>query len=244
MAFLAILVGPASQQQLGGMGASYSSQTPLYPLFLAGTTLLSSSGLPYALPPGQQQYLQQTHHLGGGVGAGASSLTIPTIIATPHSSQQQQAAGVQQLLNGRHYRLGGYGGEPPLMDTSNVDVLDIPGHGRCFVYIARYSYDPFQQSPNENPEAELYLNAGDYLLIWGRMDEDGFLDGQLLDGRRGLVPSNYVERLYGEDLVEFYQQAVLGIRNNLDADALAMQPAGLEDESQRLVYGKPQWSRV
>lgn len=35
----------------------------------------------------------------------------------------------------------------------------------------RYSYDPFQQSPNENPEAELYLNAGDYVLVWGNMDE-------------------------------------------------------------------------
>jgi len=37
--------------------------------------------------------------------------------------------------------------------------------------ICRYSYDPFQQSPNENPEAELYLNAGDYVLIWGPVDE-------------------------------------------------------------------------
>jgi RIMS-binding protein 2 len=35
----------------------------------------------------------------------------------------------------------------------------------------RYSYDPFQQSPNENPEAELAINAGDYLLVWGNMDE-------------------------------------------------------------------------
>jgi hypothetical protein len=36
---------------------------------------------------------------------------------------------------------------------------------------SRYSYDPFQQSPNENPEAELAINAGDYLLVWGNMDE-------------------------------------------------------------------------
>lgn len=53
----------------------------------------------------------------------------------------------------------------------NVDVLEVPEKGRCFVYIARYSYDPFSQSPNENPEAELYLSAGDYVLVWGSMDE-------------------------------------------------------------------------
>ena len=35
----------------------------------------------------------------------------------------------------------------------------------------RYTYDPFQHSPNDNPEAELPLNAGDYVLIWGEMDE-------------------------------------------------------------------------
>lgn len=39
------------------------------------------------------------------------------------------------------------------------------------VILIRYSYDPFQQSPNENPEAELPVNAGDYLLVWGHMDE-------------------------------------------------------------------------
>ena len=42
------------------------------------------------------------------------------------------------------------------------------------------------------------------------MDEDGYLEGELLDGRRGLVPSNYMTRLVGEDLMEFHQSAVLG----------------------------------
>lgn len=55
--------------------------------------------------------------------------------------------------------------------AGKVDMLDIPGKGRCYVYIARYSYEPFQQSPNDNPEAELAVNAGDYLLVWGNMDE-------------------------------------------------------------------------
>ena len=47
--------------------------------------------------------------------------------------------------------------------------IEVPGKGWCFVYIARYSYDPFQHSPNDNPEAELQVNAGDYILVWGEV---------------------------------------------------------------------------
>lgn len=39
------------------------------------------------------------------------------------------------------------------------------------VYIARYSYDPVQHSPNDNPEMELAFQAGDYLYVFGEMDE-------------------------------------------------------------------------
>ncbi|KAF6216072.1 hypothetical protein GE061_000410 [Apolygus lucorum] len=98
-------------------------------------------------------------------------------------------------------------------DSKVVDMLDIPGKGRCYVYIARYSYDPFQQSPNDCPEAELAVNAGDYILVWGTMDEDGFFDGELLDGRRGLVPSNFVQKLVGDDLLDFHQSVVQGLRD-------------------------------
>ena len=48
--------------------------------------------------------------------------------------------------------------------------------------------------------------------VWGDVDEDGFYDGEILDGRRGLVPSNFVEKLEGDDLVDFHQQ---GIGNSL-----------------------------
>ncbi|EFX79637.1 hypothetical protein DAPPUDRAFT_30197, partial [Daphnia pulex] len=76
----------------------------------------------------------------------------------------------------------------------------------------KYTYDPFSQSPNDNPEAEVSLAAGDYVLVWGTMDEDGFYEGELLDGRKGLVPSNFIQRLQGEDLVEFHRAAVLGLQ--------------------------------
>ena len=45
--------------------------------------------------------------------------------------------------------------------------------GQFQVYVARYSYDPVMYSPNDNPEAELRLSAGDYLFIYGDVDEVG-----------------------------------------------------------------------
>ena len=90
-------------------------------------------------------------------------------------------------------------------------MVEVPGKGWCWVYVAKYSYDPFQHSPNDTPEAELAINAGDYVLVWSDPDEDGFFDGEILDGRKGLVPSNFVERLEGETLIEFYQSVFLGI---------------------------------
>lgn len=99
-----------------------------------------------------------------------------------------------------------------ILSEGQVDMLDVPGKGRCYVYIARFSYEPFQHSPNANPEAELPVQGGDYLLVWGQPDEDGFLDAETLDGRRGLVPANFVQKLVGDDLLEFHQ-AVLGLRD-------------------------------
>nr|XP_008269461.1 peripheral-type benzodiazepine receptor-associated protein 1 isoform X11 [Oryctolagus cuniculus] len=74
------------------------------------------------------------------------------------------------------------------------------GGARIQVFLARYSYNPFE-GPNENPEAELPLTAGEYIYVYGSMDEDGFFEGELMDGRRGLVPSNFVERVSDDDLL-------------------------------------------
>ncbi|XP_044260887.1 RIMS-binding protein 2 isoform X3 [Tribolium madens] len=89
-----------------------------------------------------------------------------------------------------------------------VDMLDIPGKGRCSVYIARFSYEPEPES-----EEELNIQAGDYLLVWGEpVGPGGYLDAELLDGRRGLVPSNFVQRLIGDDLLEFHQAVLSTLR--------------------------------
>lgn len=43
------------------------------------------------------------------------------------------------------------------------------------------SYNPLE-GPNENPEAELPLTAGEYIYIYGDMDEDGFFEGRTVVG--------------------------------------------------------------
>ncbi|XP_058512572.1 RIMS-binding protein 3A-like [Ochotona princeps] len=68
------------------------------------------------------------------------------------------------------------------------------------IFLARYSYDPFE-GPNDHPEAELPLTAGDCVYIFGDMDEDGFYQGELEDGRRGLVPSNLIEQIPETDIL-------------------------------------------
>ncbi|NWW31572.1 RIMB1 protein, partial [Panurus biarmicus] len=91
------------------------------------------------------------------------------------------------------------------LDVDSISLMPEPGSqgpAKLQVFLARYSYNPFD-GPNENPEAELPLTAGEYIYIYGDMDEDGFFEGELMDGRRGLVPSNFVERVADDDLLTF-----------------------------------------
>uniref|UniRef100_A0A8C7VJ03 RIMS-binding protein 2 n=1 Tax=Oncorhynchus mykiss TaxID=8022 RepID=A0A8C7VJ03_ONCMY len=61
------------------------------------------------------------------------------------------------------------------------------------------TYNPCN-GPNEHPEAELPLVAGKYLYVYGTMDDDGFYEGELLDGQQGLVPSNFVDFVKDEEI--------------------------------------------
>ncbi|XP_042187537.1 RIMS-binding protein 2 isoform X1 [Oncorhynchus tshawytscha] len=71
--------------------------------------------------------------------------------------------------------------------------------GKVRLCVARYSYNPCN-GPNEHPEAELPLVAGKYLYVYGTMDDDGFYEGELLDGQQGLVPSNFVDFVKDEEM--------------------------------------------
>ncbi|XP_031705363.1 RIMS-binding protein 2 isoform X6 [Anarrhichthys ocellatus] len=100
--------------------------------------------------------------------------------------------------------------------------------GKVRLCIARYSYNPYD-GPNENPEAELPLLAGKYLYVYGTMDDDGFYEGELLDGQRGLVPSNFLEFVQDEETTSVQHR-----------DTVAKEPGYLNHSSlgpQRLKLG-------
>ncbi|XP_008064926.1 RIMS-binding protein 3A-like [Carlito syrichta] len=123
---------------------------------------------------------------------------------------------------------------PPLdMDTaSEVDdlesdsvslVLEVedseaPAAPKLKIFLAQYNYNPFE-GPNEHPEGELPLTAGDYVYVFGDMDEDGFYEGELENGQRGLVPSNLVEQIPDGDILSCLPS------NSLDLDPTRL-PAG------------------
>ncbi|XP_063310431.1 RIMS-binding protein 2 isoform X14 [Pelobates fuscus] len=88
--------------------------------------------------------------------------------------------------------------ESDMDNEQNTNTSKQRYSGKVHLCIARYSYNPFD-GPNENPEAELPLVAGKYLYVYGDMDEDGFFEGELLDGQRGLVPSNFVDFVQNDE---------------------------------------------
>uniref|UniRef100_A0A5S6QKM0 SH3 domain-containing protein n=1 Tax=Trichuris muris TaxID=70415 RepID=A0A5S6QKM0_TRIMR len=64
--------------------------------------------------------------------------------------------------------------------------------GQIRTAVAEFDYDPKVLSPNVDAEQEeLNFLAGEVITIYGDMDEDGFYVGEL-DGRYGLVPSNFI----------------------------------------------------
>lgn len=66
------------------------------------------------------------------------------------------------------------------------------------LYIACDDYNPLTMSPNPDHEIELTLKRGDYVFVYGTMDDDGFFTARLSDGKEGLVPCNYIQKLADE----------------------------------------------
>uniref|UniRef100_A0A8C7YRZ4 Peripheral-type benzodiazepine receptor-associated protein 1 n=1 Tax=Oryzias sinensis TaxID=183150 RepID=A0A8C7YRZ4_9TELE len=67
------------------------------------------------------------------------------------------------------------------VEELDIDVASAPytasrGAAKLQVFIARYSYNPYD-GPNDNPEVELPLTAGEYIYVYGDMDDDGFYEG-------------------------------------------------------------------
>uniref|UniRef100_A0A8R1EWW2 SH3 domain-containing protein n=1 Tax=Caenorhabditis japonica TaxID=281687 RepID=A0A8R1EWW2_CAEJA len=84
---------------------------------------------------------------------------------------------------------------PAAAPSTDTLLLQLRSKPNSRVFRALFQYLPLRDSPNENPQLELCLQPGDVILVKGEMDSDGFYRGETLDGRQGLVPSNYVERV-------------------------------------------------
>ncbi|KAF7665611.1 hypothetical protein LDENG_00136400 [Lucifuga dentata] len=104
------------------------------------------------------------------------------------------------------------------VEELDIDVAPAPytasrGAAKLQVFIARYSYNPYD-GPNDNPEVELPLTAGEYIYVYGDMDDDGFYEGELMDGRRGLVPSNFIECVSDDDVMSTHHPELGDMSHN------------------------------
>ncbi|XP_052313466.1 LOW QUALITY PROTEIN: peripheral-type benzodiazepine receptor-associated protein 1, partial [Oncorhynchus keta] len=156
---------------------------------------------------------------------------LPTISLTKSSSTPKSASDTTHLSpksaeshHSPHHNPRRTSPTPHEVDTaSEVEELDIDvspapytalrGASQLQVFIARYSYNPYD-GPNDNPEVELPLTAGEYIYVYGGMDDDGFYEGELMDGRRGLVPSNFVERVSDDDMISAHVPEGTDISHN------------------------------
>uniref|UniRef100_A0A3Q3AKF4 RIMS-binding protein 2 n=1 Tax=Kryptolebias marmoratus TaxID=37003 RepID=A0A3Q3AKF4_KRYMA len=106
---------------------------------------------------------------------------------------QNRSTPASRILSSPEEKLSEVTVEFGMEDETSPSPRSKPRYtGQVRLCTARYSYNPYD-GPNEHPEAELPLVAGKYLYVYGDMDDDGFYEGELLDGQRGLVPSNFVE---------------------------------------------------
>ncbi|ESO02429.1 hypothetical protein HELRODRAFT_188705 [Helobdella robusta] len=116
---------------------------------------------------------------------------------------------------------------------NNTNNNDITNSRYDFqVFVAKFTYDPFHLSPNDNPDAELSFLAGDYLFIYGDVDEDGYYEGELMDGKKGLVPSNYVEKVPDDDLKDLDRGETNGYEYDVIGDG---PPVGIETTEQPVI---------
>ena len=59
--------------------------------------------------------------------------------------------------------------------------------------ISMFDYNPTENSPNANPDEELSFRSGDIIFVHGNVHDDGFYFGELKNGAKGLVPSNFLK---------------------------------------------------
>lgn len=124
-------------------------------------------------------YLIPDQHLRGSGGGGRDGV-VTDGVEVPTGHARWGKVGTVSYFSGKAH------GEGRQVWQRQVPVLR-----RLLVLCASsHSYNPFE-GPNENPEAELPLTAGEYIYVYGSMDEDGFFEG-IKAARGHSVPSSAV----------------------------------------------------
>eukprot|EP00062_Callorhinchus_milii_P021662 gi/632978616/ref/XP_007906013.1/ PREDICTED: RIMS-binding protein 2 isoform X1 [Callorhinchus milii] len=168
----------------------------------------------------------------GNENPGSRSVISEYIRPLQPSGERPELLSVKPTFLSRSRPSGSRQGFVSEMDNQrDVDNPKIKYSGKVRLCIARYSYNPYE-GPNENPEAELPLRSGKYLYVYGDMDEDGFYEGELMDGRRGLVPSNFVALLQDEELLSFHSSDNDQDNNLLNSDR---NPPAINPESESIL---------
>ncbi|KAL1440669.1 hypothetical protein MTO96_009222 [Rhipicephalus appendiculatus] len=149
------------------------------------------------------------------------------VASSQQHNQQPLATPPQQQLSAHQQQVE----EDPL-GVDSVEFLDLPGRGRCRVYVARYSYDPLKQSPNEHPEAELRSivmakNCEDLLefqtsILYGNRDsDDSSASVSYAPDLDNLAGSDEQHRLPPEDFHRMNDYIDLEDIEEVDEDALS-----------------------
>ena len=148
----------------------------------------------------------------------------------------------------------GRGGRSDVVKSRLVDVVDdderwgdiyedMPAKRK----LALYDYDPAELSPNVDAEVELSFRTGDLLLVYGDMDDDGFYMGEL-NGRRGLVPSNFLTDVPPgymtsppATLATFINGSSTSSSSRNTASAITNSQGGAVSKNQPRVLGQRRW---
>lgn len=81
------------------------------------------------------------------------------------------------------------------------------------LFVVLYSYNPNENSPNDDVSDELTLNEGDYIEVFGDMDQDGFYNAAHLEGpdagRMALAPSNFLTALTEQEATSYLAEVAL-----------------------------------
>uniref|UniRef100_A0AAR2K1A7 RIMS binding protein 2 n=1 Tax=Pygocentrus nattereri TaxID=42514 RepID=A0AAR2K1A7_PYGNA len=118
-----------------------------------------------------------------------------------------------------------------------IQLLQKVRNTQCMTHSLQFWIKVMRRNYLSNFKSELPLVAGKYLYVYGDMDDDGFYEGELLDGQRGLVPSNFVEFVQDKEKPSVDGAEELGqlehgclslttIDGGISLDSLSMDPLG------------------